>query len=357
MIRLYGSGTEALAVAVLDACRRRGVDAPEVIIPAYACPDLVTACVFAGARAVPVDTNPDAWGYDLPKLAAAVTTRTAAILAVNLCGIGDQVAAVGRIARAKGAFLIQDSAQFLPLDARPDWAGDYVVLSFGRGKPLNLLGGGALLLPEERFEATIDAGTVPDWRIRLRRSVMSSALAALAFNMATARPLYGFTSSLPGLGVGETRYSSLERVNEDVDGKLRRLAAALPEFQRRSGYDANRWEPLLASWSSLGVTGLRVVDSNEFPRGPLLRLPLLAANVEQRNRIVAALQAAGLGASAFYAAPINRIAGVPPEIAGLGRFANAEQLAGRLFTLPTHAAADDSEVARADRVLRTTLIP
>src|SRR5690606_29642783 len=45
--------------------------------------------------------------------------------------------------------LIEDSAQWFPepLDA-PLLTGDVVVLSFGRGKPVSLLGGGALLVEE-----------------------------------------------------------------------------------------------------------------------------------------------------------------------------------------------------------------
>jgi hypothetical protein len=157
------------------------------------------------------------------------------------------------------------------------------------------------------------------------------------------------------MGIGQTRYSSLDRVSEDADGMLRRFAAALPAFQRRSGYTASQWDSPLDHWPSLGITGLRVADSREFPHGPLLRLPLLAFDRDQRDLIVGVLQKAGLGASAFYAAPINRITGIPPQIAGLDRFENAEELAGRLFTLPTHTAVGRDEVERADRALRATL--
>jgi len=354
-IRFFGSGTQALAAAILDAHRRRGIEAPEVIIPAYGCPDLIAACVFAGVRPVPVDTYADAWGYDLSELKAAVTGRTVAILAVNLCGIGDQAAEVGKIAREYDIFLIQDSAQFLPVEAQPAWVGDYVVFSFGRGKPLNLLGGGALLMPSERFEATRTLAVELDGRTRLRRALMASAAAALAFNVVTARPFYGGMAALPGLGVGQTRYSPLARIVEDADLLPRRFAAALPGFQDQSGYEASRWLPVLEGWSSLGITALRVAGSDQSPAGPLLRLPLLAADTEQRDRIVRILGEAGLGASAFYAEPINRIAGIPSQVAGLARFIHAERLAGRLFTLPTHTAVGRAEVERADRVLRTRL--
>ena len=56
------------------------------------------------------------------------------------------------LADAAGAVLIEDSAQAFPRDGGGDfWQGDLVVLSFGRGKPVSLLGGGAVLYRDERF--------------------------------------------------------------------------------------------------------------------------------------------------------------------------------------------------------------
>src|SRR5262245_23054839 len=64
---LYGSGTEALAAALCEARRLArtppGVR-PEAVLPAYGCPDLVSACVFAGVHPRLVDNAPGRWGYD-----------------------------------------------------------------------------------------------------------------------------------------------------------------------------------------------------------------------------------------------------------------------------------------------------
>src|SRR5688572_15303179 len=144
---LYGSGTQALAAAIINARDSRGLSATqgfEVIVPAYGCPDLVAARVFVGARARLVDTAVSGWGYDSRALCAAIGPRTAAILAVNLFGVGDDAASITPLAEARGIPLIHDSAQSFPLRPGRDLPGGLLVLSFGRGKPINLLGGGAL---------------------------------------------------------------------------------------------------------------------------------------------------------------------------------------------------------------------
>lgn len=355
-VRFFGSGTQSLAVALMAARHGLQSDRPEAIIPAYGCPDLVAVCEFAGVRAVLVDTARGRWGYDLAALRSACGARTVAIVAVNLCGTGDQIGAVREIARCHGVPVIQDSAQYLPTAPQPTWHGDYVVLSFGRGKPLNLLGGGALLLPEgSEFSDAAVAPRPRSLRDRMLRMAKTSAAARLAFNSITHPSLYGIAAALPGLGLGQTRYSPLTGIQQD-DGLLqRRFAAELPVFQSRSGYSLAPWRECLSEWQRLGVTELRAADSEGEAPGPKLRLPLLAPDRERRDRIVQRLDRAGLGASPFYAVALNRVAGVPSYIADTGPFPNADDLSGRLFTLPTHSAVEPRHVEDADRIVRALL--
>ena len=60
---------------------------------------------------------------------------------------------------------------------------------------------------------------------------------------------------------------------------------------------------------------------------------------------------AGLGASVFYAAPINMIEGVPPYIASAGPYRNAARLAEGLFTLPTYREFDLDAARRVDQLI------
>src|SRR5690606_24480957 len=82
------SGTTALAVAVAIAVRRRtAVARPKVLLPAYGCPDLVSATLHAGATPVLVDVGSDDPGFDIDRLTSVCDADVAAIVAVDFLGI------------------------------------------------------------------------------------------------------------------------------------------------------------------------------------------------------------------------------------------------------------------------------
>src|SRR5690606_21615872 len=108
------------------------------------CPDLVAATVYAGLQPVLVDIGKNDPAYDLAALASALGERSLAVVAVNFLGVAERLEDI-RALLPEGCVLIEDNAQWHPPpDARLH--GDYVLRSFGRGKPASVLGGGLLLL-------------------------------------------------------------------------------------------------------------------------------------------------------------------------------------------------------------------
>lgn len=348
---VFRSGTDSLAAALTDAREGRPRAHPEAIIPAYGCPDLVAACVSAGVRPRLVDVSPDAWGYDMDALPRAMTADTIAVVAVNLLGVGDQAAELSELARSRDLALIQDSAQYMPDRTHPLWPGDYVVLSFGRGKPLNLLGGGAVLARAERRSSMNAIGRDLRTGERVKFSVLSSAPTALAFNLLSHPTLYGIASALPGLGVGETRYSPLGPCARAPGGLAPRLAAAFIQYASQRNYRDDVWHSSLRRWESDGVRALQCADGIARTSEPKLRLPLLARSKELRDAIVGGLREHGIGASAFYERSLDCTRDIPRAVREQGPFPGAQSLADRLLTLPTHSLVDQATVARAEALV------
>jgi dTDP-4-amino-4,6-dideoxygalactose transaminase len=337
-------------MALLDAKARRPVAMPEVILPAYGCPDLVAASVYAGVRPRLVDTAPGHWGYDLGGLPAALCENTVAIVAVNLLGTGDQAPELRKIAASHGIALIQDSAQHLPQEFASPWVGEYVVLSFGRGKPLNLLRGGALL------HAPARASALASVKVRsmtgLKQSPAVRRLESLAFNIATDARVYGWSRKLLGASVGRTQYKPLEALEDAPAPFIAEVESALAGYREEAGYDAGVWSAACRAWSAVGIEPLSCASSQGKPGMLRLRLALLARNRRIRDEIVAALDSRGLGATAMYGESMEKLAGVPAEVAAQGPFPNAADLAGRLFTLPTHSGVTAQAVQLAQATLR-----
>ena len=328
-ITLYTSGTAALAHAITRCAERRPVSEPEVIIPAYGCPDLVAACLYSSVFPRLVDVSRDHWSYDAESLKASLSPSTVAIVAVNLLGLGDSSASLAKICRDRGISLIQDSAQHLPRE-EVAWPGDYVVISFGRGKPLNLLHGGALVAPPGDAH---DPTAIPI-RYSVKHQLLASRTAAIAFNVLTRPLAYGLLSSLPGTGIGAVEYTPLTSAEGLPESAWKQVGPAFAHYRDAPSYRRDLWSDAIADWLHIGITALDAPPSPVQPEP--LRLALLVRDRGARDWFVARLNRAGFGASRFYGSALPDIAGIPDLVRHQQPFPNAATLAARLFTLPTH---------------------
>ena len=344
-ITLYGSGTAALAGALARCAARARIEVPEVILPAYGCPNLVAACMRASIVPRLVDVAATNWSYDLGALSRSLSANTVAVVAVNLLGLGDGTPDLGELCRKSGDALIQDSAQFLPRGPIA-WPGDYVVLSFGRGKPMNLLTGGAL----------VDCLTGDDWaapsgKYSARHTMLANPAAALAFNVLTRPRPYWVLSQLPGSRLGRVVYKELLTDTSPLShGAWARINAAFGEYQKQPSYARRLWDSAIDEWKALGILPLEG-PTPEIQMEPL-RLALLAPNRAARDDILSRLTRAHLGASRFYGTTLPRVCRVPECVRCQGPFPNAEALADRLFTLPTHSLVTEETVRTAITQIR-----
>jgi dTDP-4-amino-4,6-dideoxygalactose transaminase len=344
-ITLYASGTAALSRAMTECAVNASASAPEVILPAYGCPDLVAACVQASVFPRLVDVAPSSWSYDPQGLETSVSSNTVALVAVNLLGLGDSAADLHRFCRTKRISLIQDSAQYLPR-APIEWPGDYVILSFGRGKPMNLLHGGALIAPL----GIGDTRPFQSAQYSVRDRLLASRAAAIAFNVLTRPHAYRLISALPGTGLGDVIYKPLDNEAPLPERAWERVSAAFELYQARKSYGRDIWAAAIDEWATLGIVELSCPGS---PRqSEPLRLALLAPDRVSRDILVERFNRYHLGASRFYAADLTRLAGIPEFVRCQGPFPHASALADRLFTLPTHDLVTDDTVSCAQAVVR-----
>lgn len=347
-----GSGTEALSAAILLAIRSAGPksSSPEVILPAYGCPDLVAAAVAQGVRPVLVDLQADCPFMDIEKVDQAFSNSTVAVIAAGFLGVPERLSSLAPLCEERGAWLIEDSAQCFPPECAREPIADCAVLSFGRGKPINLMGGGALLvrsdhsdvanevlsgLPEEFVEIDLK------WRIR-----------RLIFNFLLGRFSYGLLKRVPFLGLGATVYKPLGSLCR-IQMPNGLLEAGIQGAEERPAIAARYWRELdflcERGWKCFMQNG----DSGGAMAGRLtLRYGLLAPDKETRDKAIEALNFEGIGANVFYGRPLPDIQGVPCLLsASTVDFPNADSFADRLMTLPSHEDVTDRDVSIVAAVL------
>lgn len=140
------SGTSALHLALLAAGVGPG---DEVITVPFTFVATVAAIEYTGARPVFVDINPSTFTIDPGKLAAALTSRTKAIVPVHLYGQPADMFPVLDIARRQGLVVIEDAAQAHGAEYYGQRVGslaDMACFSFYPGKNLGACGEGGMVV-------------------------------------------------------------------------------------------------------------------------------------------------------------------------------------------------------------------
>ena len=151
---VVSSGTAALHLALLALEIGPG---DEVIVPAYTFPATANAVRLCGATAVLVDVDPDTFIADAGAVAAAVTERTRAVIAVHLFGRPVEWEAL-QTAVPQEVLLLEDAAGALGARYRGTPCGALGVagcLSFHPRKIVTTGEGGAITTDEAEIDAAV----------------------------------------------------------------------------------------------------------------------------------------------------------------------------------------------------------
>jgi len=335
-VRLVQSGTAALAAAVAVAkTAKQECDKPEVIIPAYCCPDIVAAIVYNDCIPVMVDFIADRTYMDIDAIVASITTNTIAVIAVNFLGIPERCKQIRSAIEQYSVLLIEDSAQWFPERGNlfDSFEGDLVVLSFGKGKPVSLLGGGAMIsrnaaLSFSHLQIAPPLTQSPVWRLRLLFAI---------YNLLIHPLFHWLLELLPFVEMGVTRYKPLTTVAAIDKGKLAFLAANIERYRQRR-VDA----PTMISDDHC----VDLPTVSETYRGQrLLRYPLLMPSDHSARAVIMCSKLKGCGLSPLYQNTldvidvVNRLVSPRTSTMSASALTISKSFAHRLVTLPTHTHA------------------
>lgn len=150
------SGTSALHLALLAAGVGTG---DEVITVPFTFVASVAAVLYAGAKPVLVDIDPQSFTIDPAAIEARITSRTKAILPVHLYGQAADMDPIMEIARRHGLIVIEDAAQAHGAKYKGRSVGsigDMACFSFYPGKNLGAYGeGGAVTTNNPEYAHTV----------------------------------------------------------------------------------------------------------------------------------------------------------------------------------------------------------
>lgn len=298
------NGTEALELALRACGVGRG---GEVILPANTFIATAEAVSRIGATPVPVDVDPVHLLIDPARVAEATGPRTQAIVPVHLFGQTSPVEKLEALAASTGAALVEDAAQSQGATRDGRFAG-----TLGHAA-------GTSFYPGKNLGAAGDAGAVttndPDIAAHVR--LLGAHGSAVRYHH-------------DAIGMN----SRLDTVQAVVlNAKLRRLH----EWNQRRRDAAGRYATLLA-----GLPGVILPTSAE---GNVDVWHLYVIRVHERDRVLAELQKAGIGAGIHYPVPVHLSPAYRELKFGRGDFPVAERAADTILSLPIypHITADQQE--------------
>jgi len=289
----------------------------EVIVPA--CTFVASALAVLRCGATPVFVDVDAVHHliDPTRVEEAMGEKTRAILAVDLYGQIAPMEALGALAEARGALLVEDAAQ-----AQGARRGGRRAGAFGAAA-------GTSFYPAKNLGAYGDAGAVTsaseDLAERVRR------LGNYGSVHKYHHPEAGFNSRLDTLQAIVLR------------AKLRRLDAW--NALRREA--ATRYDALLAGLE--GVSRPATLEGNEHV------WHLYVVRVAERDRVLEALRGQGIGAGVHYPHPLHLQGVFDPLGHRPGDFPVAERAAEQVLSLPLFPGITASQQERVAEALEKAL--
>lgn len=320
----------------------------EVLLPAYTCPSLVKAVLRAELTPRLADISPDTLDFEPDALARSINQETLAVVCVHPFGIPQPIERVSEIARAAGAFLIEDAAQAMGARQANRMVGtraDFGLFSLGPGKPLSTAGGGIVCTERDEYAHLIKqaSASLPRPSVTVSsRALLRLITAALAYH--------------PGAWWLISRVR-LNPVSDSSSGSEPFAVRSLTAVQAAVGLTLlNRLESINkrrrenACRLIEGVRDAAAVDIPSPPEGsePIyLRLPVLITDPRRRERLFRELYSAGMGVGKMYR---RTLADVYPNTFEGTRYPGADYVARHLLTLPTHHHLTATDIDRIGRV-------
>ncbi len=342
-IILTGSGTTAL-YHLLRTLREQQ-QCQTVAMAEFTCPEIAAAAVRAGLRILVAPVN----AQTMNGRWAALSEAPNAIILSNLYGLAEELPSVA------GAIIIDDACQSVMTRTADgiigNRGGHFGILSFGRGKAICGIGGGAIIDPQGALAGLVETKPAPN--------IVESCLGMLrhcASAVAEYPYLYSIPASLPFLGLGETHYNpnfpirELGRLPAFVAlAQLSYLSTLLSVFRTNS----ERWQRLLAGLPIAQPFVTHSINSGTIPT----RYPVILPSVTARRQALKDLSRFGVSQS--YAGTLFDFAELRPSLSSAGLTEASDdgrKLANQLITLPVHRYVTDYDAEMVAQRLKEIVV-
>jgi len=198
----YKSGTQSLFEIIKSL--KQITNRNRVIVQSYTCFSVAKVLEESNLDIVILDTNPVTLDYNYEELESIVDEKTLCVIATHLFGASANLKRIKKITEKYGAYIIEDAAQKQPDLLKETSIADATIYSFGRGKPISLMGGSILGINNTEINKALQ--TVEKKSILVGNYGLNTIFKMVIADIFTNPLLYALPAWLPFLRVGETIY-------------------------------------------------------------------------------------------------------------------------------------------------------
>lgn len=350
----FVSSGRAAMVLLLRALRSLASPArTHVIVPSYTCYSVPAAVIRAGLRVRVLDIDPKTLSYDLTALASTDFSNVLAIVSANLYGLPNDLAALAALARERGVYFIDDAAQSLGATINGQAAGDFGdagLYSLDKGKNITSIQGGILVTRSQaladEIRKQLERAPSPPWQRTLIQSIQ-----LLIYGLMLRPWLYWIPARLPFLKLGTTRYEidyPMERYNPRLGVMASLLFRKIDAITQRRRANAGLYREQFRD-----IAFLQFPTPLPGSQPVYLRFPLLVDSGARRDRLLALLNAEGLGATGSYPLSTLDIPEIQEHLDLAGSRGNlGRSIAERILTLPTHPYVRPAHIEKICKLIK-----
>jgi len=291
------SGTAALHMTLWAADVKVG---DEVILPSFTFIATAEAVALIGAKPVFVDIKPNTYNIDLDKIEPAITSKTKAIMPVDLYGLPAEMDKIREIADRQNLVLVEDAAQAHGASYKAKPPGSFANMtcwSFYASKNMTTGEGGMITTNNDGYAE----------KLRLIRSHGEKE----EYSASTLGHNYRMPEIEAAVGIAQLR--------------------KLPMFVQKRRRNA---QALTERLSDVKQLVLPVEPRGCRSSWYLYTVRIRRGGAEVRDRIVEDLRRKGVGAAVYYHTPIHQMAYY--QQFRTYHLPNSEKVARQVFSLPVH---------------------
>lgn len=186
----------------LKVCRKGGIGDGEVIMPAYTFKGMAIAVKAAGFDPVFIDTKDNSCNINEDLIEQAITKKTKAVLISHMFGVPCNMKEIINIVDKYNLELIEDCAHACGAfyeDKKTGSFGKFAVFSFGIGKNIVCLGGGALTTSDKNLYNALknEVKRLPE---QDKKELFKNTVEMYLLSLLTNQPLFSLVT-FPALAI------------------------------------------------------------------------------------------------------------------------------------------------------------